>query len=476
MIRFPRAVGGVSVLALLLTLTSLAPPAGALHEAPSACLVVTEDTTLTADIGPCATNGIVVVADDVTLDLGGNTVFADNGPEETVGILLAGVTGVTVRNGTVEGFDAGVAIIGGGGNTIRNLNVLNNVNDFMEPFDPRDPDLTPEQLRLVLCDYGDGITTSDSDNNVIEHNLVVGNGPYSGISLVGDSDGNLVQKNRVQDNNILNGPAVDEEGNPIFVDSRRFLDEEEEIPNPDFGRHVSADSEGAEQVNAMCGAVAPGSPGMSRGREVQNIGIRIEGPGADDNVIENNKVDNSALVGISIHSYVCTPPPGFETGAQDPNTGNLITKNDVRRTGAETFEIDSFADGIASLAQGPIGRVTCTSPDNTIVKNRSTDNLRHGISLGRTVSDTTVNDNQVMNNAADGIRVEDGAVNNTLHGNKGLKNAEHDGHDGNEDCDNNSWVNNKFFTVNQPCVGPGKKNGAPGDAAGTLDLANRGRS
>lgn len=473
MIRFRRGLGGVSVLALLLSLTALASPASAEHVQCGD--IITTDTRLDSDLGPCPGNGLIVRADNVTLDLNGHTIFAANGPVEQVGVLLGNVSGVTVRNGTVEGFDAGVAINGGGGNTITHITAQNNVNDFMEPFDPRDPDLTPQQLQQVLCDYGDGITTFDSDNNVIEHNQVVGNGPYSGISLVGDSDGNLVQKNRVQDNNVLNGPPVDEEGNPIFVDSRRFLDEEETIPNPNFRRHVDAGTEGAVQPNALCGAVAPGSPGMSRGREVQAIGIRIEGPGADDNVIEKNKVDNSALVGISIHSYVCQPPPGFETGAQDPNTGNLITKNDVRRTGAETFEIDSFADGIASLAQGPIGRVTCASPDNTIVKNRSTDNLRHGISLGRTVSDTTVNDNQVMRNAEDGIRVFEGAVNNTLHGNKGLKNAEHDGHDGNANCDNNDWMDNKFFTVNQPCVGPGKKNGAPGNDAGPLDLANRGR-
>ncbi|MBW3645917.1 MAG: copper-binding protein, partial [Actinobacteria bacterium] len=71
--------------------------------------MITTDTRLDSDVGPCPGHGLIVRADNVTLDLNGHTVFAANGPEETVGILLGNVSGVTVRNGTVEGFDAGVA-------------------------------------------------------------------------------------------------------------------------------------------------------------------------------------------------------------------------------------------------------------------------------------------------------------------------------------------------------------------------------
>ncbi|MBW3548236.1 MAG: right-handed parallel beta-helix repeat-containing protein, partial [Actinobacteria bacterium] len=437
--------------------------------------VISTDTRLDSDVGPCPGDGLIVRADGVTLDLGGHRVFAasPNGPAENVGIRLANVTGVTVQKGTVEGFDAGVFINMGGNNTTEKIDAINNINDMAEPFafqpgagvteqpDVAAGDVTPQQwMSQMICTFGDGFTTESSDNNRIQKNNVIGNGPFGGITLVGDSDGNQVEKNTVNENNISNWTT----------------------------------RSNGEQGSALCGATLPGAPGMQRGREVQAIGIRLEGPGADDNVIEGNRVEDNALVGISIHSYVCIPPEGFETGVQEPNTGNLITKNDVRRTGAETFEIDDFADGISSLAQGPIGRVTCTSPDNTIVKNRSTDNMRHGISLGRTVSDTTVNDNLVRNNAGDGIHVEGprirdgelvtpGAVNNTLHGNKGLKNAEHDGYDGNENCDNNDWRGNRFLTVNQPCVadgGTGSLNGPgrSGEAPGRQDdgpAANRGR-
>lgn len=410
--RARRLLGAVSASFLMLAgLAVMATPAQAAHVHCGD--VITTSTTLDSDVGPCSTDGLIVRGNNITLDLGGHRVFATNGPEETVGIRLDGVRGVTVRNGTVERFDAGVAIEGGSGNTVRDLTVRDNINDLQEPFDPTQP-LTPQQMQQVLCIYGDGITTSDSSNNRIERNRVVNNGPYSGISLVGNSDGNIVQRNQVQDNNV---PNVRPNGQ-----------------------------------NGLCGAVAPGSPGMSRGRTIQGIGIRIEGPGANGNQVLRNEVVNSALVGISVHSHVCTPPPNFETGPQDPNTNNLIQRNDVRRTGAETVDQDPFADGIALLAQGPIGRVTCAPFGNTVDRNRSTDNLRHGISLGRTTTDNTINGNVVDSNAVDGVRVFDGAVDNTLTRNRGRSNGEHDGHDDNANCDNNVWLQNRFATVNQPCV------------------------
>lgn len=403
---------------------AIAMPASAGHVAP--CMVVTADTTLTEDVAGCTAHGIVVQADDVTLDLNGHTVSAEQTPFEQVGILLANVTGVTVTNGTVTGFDAGVAIEGGGGNTVRDISAVNNVNDQLQPwtFVPGDgvadqPDVVagdvsiPQWLGDMLCNYGDGITTFDSDDNVIRNNTVTGNGPYGGITMVGDSNGNHVLHNQVRDNNIPNTRA--------------------------------------DGSNGLCGAMNPGVAGMQSGRSVQAIGIRLEGPGADENLVEGNKVDNSALAGIAVHSYVCQPSdPGHP--AQLPNTENTIAGNTVTRTGMETVDDDSFADGISSMAQGPIGRITCTSPSNTIVNNVAVGNERHGISLHRTVEDTTVSGNRSNNNGASGVFVEGTATGNTLEDNRAHRNAE-DGTDNNDECGDNTWNGNVFKTTNQDCVG-----------------------
>ena len=87
---------------------------GSAQAAPLTCgSVVTSSTTLTADIGPCADNGIVVGADNITLDLGGHHVFGTPQPGDGAGVLVQGRHQVTVVDGTVTDFDAGVVMSGG---------------------------------------------------------------------------------------------------------------------------------------------------------------------------------------------------------------------------------------------------------------------------------------------------------------------------------------------------------------------------
>ncbi|MBA2495724.1 MAG: right-handed parallel beta-helix repeat-containing protein [Acidimicrobiia bacterium] len=441
------------------------------HNSNEPCMVVTADMTLTGDVGPCDGHGIIIQADNVTLDLAGFTVSGDNVEMEQVGVLFDGVSGSTVTNGTVTGFDAGVSIEGGSGNTVSGLTVEDNVNDMIETIDPRSIIIAPgtmptpeqmQQIEAVTCNYGDGITTLDSSDNMIMGNTVTGNGPYSGISLVGDSNGNMVSGNEVHENDLLNNGVMDGAGNPVFVDGV--------VGSPTRGRHVPAGTPGAVQPQSMCGATEVGTPGMGRGREVQSIGIRVEGPGADENVVDSNTVTKGGLAGISIHSYVLVPAaPNVPVGSSSSN--NVVSNNSVSRTGEDTNEADSFADGIASLSSGPVGTVTRPSDSNTFVGNTSFDNFRHGISLGRLSHSNTVDDNMVMNNGGSGIWVagpggapgtdQRGAYDNNLSGNEGSGNGEFDGTDLNPSCDNNAWVANVFGTVNQPCVA-GLEAEAPG--------------
>ena len=418
MIRLRRALGGVAALALGLTVTTLTSPAQAAHV--SCGQVIMQSVTLDGNVGPCPGNGLIVRASNITVNLNGFRVFGANGPEETAGIRLGMVSGVTVQNGTVEGFDAGIAIFGGGRNVIQGVTVQNNINDLQEPFTWTQGTAMPMNQRpLMLCDLGDGITTFESDGNVIQGNRVINNGPYAGISLVEESDGNIVRGNTVLDNNATN------------ISTR---------PNGTTGP-------------GLCGAADPGGPGMQRGREVQNIGIRVEGPGGNNNQIQGNTVVNSALVGISLHSHVCNPEPGETRTGQEPNTGNYITGNTVRLTGAETVELDPLADGIAALAQGPIGRVTCAPFGNFIIGNRSHENLRHGISLNNLVTQTVVDRNVTNNNARVGVVVVNTATNNTLTGNSGQGNrGPVDADDLNANCDNNRWQGNQFPRVGKPCI------------------------
>lgn len=158
---------------------------GSAGASPVGCgTTITADTTLTGDVGPCPKTGITVGADNITLDLGGFRVFGkSNRTGEGPGIVLNGRSGVTVQNGTVSLFDAGVAIIGGGTNTIRKITANANVGS-------------------TKTDFGDGIAISSSSNNLITDSNVTNNGPYDGIGLFGASTANTIQNNVVSTNNV----------------------------------------------------------------------------------------------------------------------------------------------------------------------------------------------------------------------------------------------------------------------------------
>ncbi|MGI9022031.1 MAG: right-handed parallel beta-helix repeat-containing protein [Acidimicrobiales bacterium] len=462
-----RTLGVLSVAALGLTgLVVTASPATAVDV--NCGDVLTTSVTLTHDIGPCPIggpsggNGLVIGASDITVNLGGYSIIGANAmnftPMEQVGVLIKGVRNVTVLNGHVRDFDAGVLINKGSKNNLRNLTVHDNVNHAMKTG------------TINKCNYGDGILVQGSNNNVIKFNQVHGNGPFSGISLYANSDNNIVSGNRVYDQNVAN-----------------------ELPPA-----------GSLQ-NGPCGPFSATATGV--GRLYQDVGIRVEGPGADNNQVLSNQVTDNQLNGIAIHGYICwvgtggTPPPGAPP-VGSPNTGNLVQANNVRRNG---FQPDGATiDGIGILRQGPFGNVTCAANSNSIIGNASQANARDGIFVPPTgdpsiPANNTVNQNTTNNNARDGVHVDGpftvcpfgqfnptppnfcnvdrvpypGSNNNTLVSNKGTGNdvlksdirVGNDGWDGNPSCDANVWKQNIFGTGNQPCV---KANFGTGTVTGPI--------
>jgi parallel beta-helix repeat protein len=180
--------------------TRPAPPRSAGTPANAAATVscgqtITKNTTLTADVGPCAGDGIIIGADNITLNLNGRRVFgnSDQGASgEFAAIRLAGRTGVTVtgrpgksgKTATLTGFEAGVVIDGGSANTVQNLTVRDNIGRD-DPFN---------------AELGDGIAIFDSPSNRILSNVVAHNGIFDGIGVLGStSDNTTIQGNTVED-------------------------------------------------------------------------------------------------------------------------------------------------------------------------------------------------------------------------------------------------------------------------------------
>lgn len=408
--------------------------------------VITRSTKLAADIGPCPGEGIVIAADNITVDLGGHTVSGNphgRVAPDKAGIALRQVTGVKLQNGTVEGFDAGVLIMGGGRNTVRRITARDNVNyRVVTGRDSQPEDIVPDEG--PYCELGDGITAFNSNENVIEHNLLFGNGPFSAVSLVFDSNGNRVANNDVRDNDVMN-----------------------ETP---------------EGQGTVCGSTAngpiPDPPPFccdAFGRHSQDVGVRVEGPGAEHNVVERNLMRRNGLAGVLIS--------GFHMGVGSNNGFNLVRRNRIYETGLRVH--DSTGDGTEAYRSSGIQLHHSGPPfihvsyGNVIEGNESSGNFASGIEItgpspgsgvlgehGNTIRNNVVNDNGL-----DGIHLAEGTVETEVTGNRGRGNgrdkervreisegdiyANYDGVDGgdyNPGCGSNHWRRNRFSTVNQPCA------------------------
>jgi Right handed beta helix region len=155
------AVWRVRVSLLFVVLAGVHVTGAGAGNAPLACGdVVTEDVTLDRSLHGCA-SGLTVGADGVTIDLNGHAITG-NGAGEGVGIEAVDRTGVTVTNGAVRNFQAGVRLVGTSDSTIE---------------------------QLVVRGTGDGIVVSGEGNKVVG-NKVVDSG--SGITLIANDSARII--------------------------------------------------------------------------------------------------------------------------------------------------------------------------------------------------------------------------------------------------------------------------------------------
>jgi Right handed beta helix region len=110
---------GLSLL-VLLAATIVVPIANATTASSPACGdIVTADVTLTKSLKDCA-SGLVVGADNVTIDLNGYAIKGLANGTGT-GIDVTGRTGVTVKNGKITDFGDGVRLFNSSSSTVEGL-------------------------------------------------------------------------------------------------------------------------------------------------------------------------------------------------------------------------------------------------------------------------------------------------------------------------------------------------------------------
>lgn len=280
--------------------------------------VIEADTMLDGDLLDCPGHGIVIGADNITLDLNGHTIDGlrrdqpfvfgiDNG---------AGHVGVTIRNGTVREFDMGVVFVGAKSNHVEGLTVSTTISGVgIAILDGSDSNLIEKN---DLAGNGGGMYLQWSASNVITQNSMTSN--RVGIELFG-SYSNRIEKNLVSRNSggvhLLESDANRMMQNSVTTNS-----------GGGFGIYEDSDDNVIESnlVSNNAFGIALGDtwrrPGAKRNAILKNDvydnavnGIFIQGPsndpdfpspGATETLLDGNCADGNGDDGIDVRDSLST--------------------------------------------------------------------------------------------------------------------------------------------------------------------------
>jgi len=182
--------------------------------------VIKQSVKLTANLD-CKTDGIIVGADSITIDLNGFTLSGPGEKSSKVGVMFADNDGVTVQGpGTIQNFQAGALFSGGEDNKISRVTFTENeiavfetgsknvaIEDnlmFGNSIGVAAHSSSGSKLTTNLFKSNDlaGVTLVNSANNELSMNTIQGS--VNGIFLDGQST-----KNNVNSNNVLQNRGVD---------------------------------------------------------------------------------------------------------------------------------------------------------------------------------------------------------------------------------------------------------------------------
>ena len=315
-----RTLGAAIVLVLSMCSVAAVRAAAA---APIGCgAVITANTTLTSNVGPCNQGGLVVRGNGITLNLGGYTVSGKPRIGDGVGILLDHDTGSRVTNGTVTAFDAGVEVLGGGSNLVDAISATNNVGGARSDRN-----------------LGDGITVQESNGNTISGDTASGNGPYSGISVVDDatnpsvgSDSNVISNNTVVGNSVVAPGARVNQDDGIRIEGPNATNTDVSgnrvVGSGLDGIAVFADQgTGFANSGTTLDSNTIDGNGFNQFAQRKGDGIILFGLpgsttilGADNTLVQHNSVTNNAANGVGVASQNNTIESNVATG-NDANPG-----------------------------------------------------------------------------------------------------------------------------------------------------------
>ena len=251
---------------------------------------IVSDTKLHGDLKNCPGNGIVIGADDITLDLNGHTIDGDGvlGCDEFYACDFgvdntAGHHGVTIENGTIRDFATAVFVLEAGENRLRRLSASHNI--------------------------------------------------LGGLLLIA-APGARIERNSIS----ANGLTTDQAGLIVFDSSEVRIDGNSVFDNGDIGMFLQGVDDSRVERNSVsgnpeAGVILDGNRNDVSGNRASKNGDGI-GVGGDSNTIVGNRVTDS---------FACPDGCGAGIGSTG-GTGNLIARNFVARASRAGIWIADFEE------------------------------------------------------------------------------------------------------------------------------------
>jgi parallel beta-helix repeat protein len=289
---------------------------------------ITRDTKLKNDLRNCPSNGVVIGADDITLDLNGHTIDGDGvvGCEELYACDFgvdnsAGHRGVAIKDGSIREFATAVVVIGANHNRLRGLSSSHNILGGVLLIESPGARIERNSISAngLTTDQA-GLIVFDSNEIRIERNSVLDNGDI-GMFLVGVSD------SRVKGNSVSGNPetGIGLDGNGNEVSRNRVSQNGEGITVGGDGNTISRNY------------VADSRAGVEGG------GLGIFVAVGRDNLIERNFVARASRSGIEVSLL----PEELEGGP--PAEDTMVRRNHLRSNG-DGVHVQTTALG--TLVQG----------------------------------------------------------------------------------------------------------------------------
>ena len=308
---------------------------------------ITADTTLDSDLTNCPNNGIVIGADDLTLDLNGHRIDGDEAPAAgcdpqielcDIGVLNDGHDGVTTKDGSMQEFDYGIALgnahenralrissrrevffgavlFGSARNVIRGGSFSHNTppeGDGIGVFGCRHIRIIENEIR---ANEGPGVHLRGSSKNVVMGNTFVRNGPS--VAIGGEGGHARANGNQVLGNRVVGGDG-------IFVGpgDRNVI----------TGNHVSRATGSIAIERGQHNLVAHNLVARARGSQGISLGINNPPFGGGGNVVRENRVKNSR-------------EDGFRVAVKD--NGSVLRRNIAIAAGDDGFDIQGHSTKLA---------------------------------------------------------------------------------------------------------------------------------